>query len=118
MDSKTLIVGVLALVIGVGGGYVLASGKSTTAPTVNNTATHETAADDMLADLQSKSGEEFEVAFMDEMIIHHQSAIDMARMVPQKTSRPELVKLSNDIITAQTSEIQMMQQWKSQWFGQ
>lgn len=117
MDSKTLIVGLLALVIGVGGGYAFASGKTAPTPVNNTTATHETNTGDMMANLQSKTGAEFEMAFIDEMTTHHQSAIDMARLVPQKTSRPELLKLSNDIITAQTSEIQMMGQWKTSWFG-
>ncbi len=65
----------------------------------------------------NKSGVAFEQAFLDEMIIHHEGAVLMAQMVLQKTQRPELVQLANDIITAQTREITMMREWKKEWFG-
>jgi len=68
-------------------------------------------------DIEGKSGEEFEKAFIDEMIVHHEGAVDMAEMLLQKTKRPELVKLGNDIINAQTSEIEMMKEWRQVWFN-
>ena len=51
------------------------------------------------------------------MIVHHEGAVDMAEMLLQKTKRPELVKLGNDIINAQTSEIEMMKEWRQVWFN-
>jgi len=50
------------------------------------------------------------------MVIHHQGAIDMANQVLKTSKRPELIQLANDIITAQTKEIDMMQAWKKTWF--
>ncbi len=116
MNSKNnvVIVGIVALLIGLGGGYVMAGGRDTASTT--STAQHG-ASGDMMAGLESKTGADFEMAFMDEMIVHHQSAIDMAKLIPSRTNRPELLKLGTDIITAQTSEIQMMRQWLTQWFG-
>lgn len=73
--------------------------------------------DDMSADLRGKTGDEFDKAFLDEMIVHHQGAIDMAKHVQATSKRPELLKLANDIITAQTGEIELMTQWRSTWFG-
>lgn len=70
----------------------------------------------MNAEIKGKTGAEFEKAFLSEMIVHHQGAVEMAQTVLQKTTRPELVKLANDIITAQNSEITMMQQWQRAWF--
>lgn len=63
-----------------------------------------------------KAGTEFEEAFIDDMIIHHEGALRMAALVPQKTDRPELLKLSSDIIDAQTREIELLRQWKAEWF--
>ena len=73
--------------------------------------------DDMNAGLVGKTGDDFDKAFIDEMIVHHQGAIDMAEMVITTSMRPELVKLANDIIVAQTNEIEMMSKWRAEWFA-
>lgn len=75
------------------------------------------ASDPMTESLQRLTGQEFETKFMQEMIVHHQSAIDMAKLVPANTKRSELLKLSQDIITAQTKEISDMTSWLSSWLN-
>ncbi len=75
------------------------------------------ASDPMTESLQKLTGQEFETKFMQNMIVHHQSAIDMAKLVPTNTKRPELLKLSQDIITAQTKEISDMAGWLSSWYN-
>jgi uncharacterized protein (DUF305 family) len=40
----------------------------------------------------------------------------MAHMVLTQSKRPELITLANNIITAQTTEITMMKNWKKEWF--
>jgi uncharacterized protein (DUF305 family) len=72
--------------------------------------------DAMTAGLQNKSGDEFDKTFLDEMIVHHQGAIDMAELVLQKSNRPELKQLANEIITAQTKEIGQMESWLQEWY--
>lgn len=72
----------------------------------------------MMAGLQGKTGDEFDKAFLSGMILHHEGAVAMAQVVLKTSKRPELIKLANDIISAQTSEIQMMKTWQSTWFGQ
>jgi uncharacterized protein (DUF305 family) len=71
----------------------------------------------MMAGLEGKTGDTFDKAFLSEMIIHHQGAVDMAQAVLATSKRPELLKLSRDIITAQTQEINMMKEWQKKWFG-
>lgn len=52
------------------------------------------------------------VDFAAMMIPHHQSAIDMAKAyLASGENNPELVKLSNEIIAAQESEIAFLKGW-------
>lgn len=71
---------------------------------------------DMMSELEGKKGDEFDQAFLSEMIVHHEGAVVMAQAVLQNSKRPELIKLANDIIKAQTSEIEMMKGWLTSWF--
>jgi uncharacterized protein (DUF305 family) len=73
--------------------------------------------DAMGKNLEGKTGSDFDSAFLEEMIPHHLGAIDMARMVLATSKRPELIKMANDIITAQQKEIDMMREWERTWFG-
>lgn len=73
--------------------------------------------DAMTQSLKALSGAEFETKFMQEMIAHHMSAIDMAKLVPTNTKRPELLKLSQDIISAQNKEISDMTGWLASWYS-
>src|SRR3972149_344484 len=44
--------------------------------------------------------------------------IEMAKLIPSRTDRAELTKLGEDIISAQSKEIEMMQDWSQEWFGE
>ncbi len=70
---------------------------------------------DMNKALEGKTGDAFDQAFLSEMIVHHQGAVEMAQKVLEVSKRPELIKLANDIITAQNKEIEMMKGWQSAW---
>ncbi|HEY4515339.1 MAG TPA: DUF305 domain-containing protein [Candidatus Paceibacterota bacterium] len=57
---------------------------------------------------------DFDRDFIREMIPHHQMAVMMASMLIGSTERPEMKKLGNDIIAAQTREIEQMRGWYTQ----
>lgn len=59
----------------------------------------------------------YDLRFIDAMIPHHQGAIDMAEDLTMNTQRPELRKLADDIIKAQTAEIEQMRAWRAAWSG-
>jgi uncharacterized protein (DUF305 family) len=68
------------------------------------TADHEsTSMANMSAQLRNKSG------------VHHQGAIDMAELIPARAKHDEIKQLGEAIISAQTKEIQDMQQWQKDW---
>lgn len=70
---------------------------------------------DMTTSLKSKTGDDFDKAFISEMIAHHQGAIDMANLAQQNAKHDEIKNLAKDIVTAQTKEIDEMTSWQSQW---
>lgn len=55
--------------------------------------------------------------FIEQMIPHHEDAITMAKLALEKTKRPEIRNLSQNIIKAQDSEIVQMTQWYQDWYG-
>jgi len=60
----------------------------------------------------------FDQEFIAEMIPHHQMAIMMAQMLERSTDRPEMKQLAQDIIEAQTREVELMRVWSRQWYGE
>ena len=52
-----------------------------------------------------------DVKFMQGMIGHHQQAIEMAALLPTRTSRDDMKLLAKRIEVSQLDEIQMMQVW-------
>ncbi len=118
--NNVLIIGLITLLLGLVIGYFVGTsnpngmmGYNTNAPTAMHGAVSG-----MMESLEGKTGEALDIAFLNGMIIHHQGAVEMATVLLQSTKRPELVKLGNDIITAQTQEIGMMKQWSKDWFNQ
>ena len=68
------------------------------------------------ADIESlKNSANFDEAFLQEMIPHHQVAVMMARMLLSGTNRPEMKQLAQDIINAQEQEIDQMRSWLEEW---
>lgn len=70
---------------------------------------------DMTANLSGKAGDDFDKAFLSEMIAHHQGAVDMAKLASTQAKHQEVKDLANNIIAAQTSEIARMEQWQKSW---
>lgn len=52
-----------------------------------------------------------DVDFQKSMIPHHQGAIDMAKIALQFAKDPEVLKLAQDVVTAQENEIAFMTGW-------
>lgn len=125
MENKNTIYIVVALVLGVLVGYLIwgtRGGERSMHMMPDGTMMHDedmsmgAMMHDMMSELEGKKGDEFDKAFLSEMIVHHEGAVVMAEAVLENSKRPELIKLANDIIKAQTSEIEMMKSWLASWF--
>jgi len=72
--------------------------------------------DAMNASLEKLKGAEFEASFLQQMIQHHRSGVEMAKMVADHTQRAELRQLAEKIISAQEQEIEQMTKWLTDWY--
>ncbi|MEK7059144.1 MAG: DUF305 domain-containing protein [Patescibacteria group bacterium] len=83
---------------------------------VSSVSSHdEMSMSQMTEQLKSKTGDEFDKAFVEMMISHHEGAVDMAELIPSRAKHDELKKMGDDIISAQTKEIADMKQWQQDW---
>lgn len=67
--------------------------------------------------LDRLSGAEFEMAFMQMMIRHHEGAIREANKCLDRAYHTELEGLCQNIIATQSAEIQQLQTWLCDWYG-
>jgi uncharacterized protein (DUF305 family) len=60
--------------------------------------------------------EPFDRAFIDNMIPHHESAIEMANAALKESENPEIREIGRAIVDAQEKEIAQMQRWREEWY--
>ncbi len=60
---------------------------------------------------------EYDQSFIDQMVTHHQAAIDMAKVAQRKGEHAEIKTLATDIVSAQDGEITKMKAWRKAWYG-
>src|SRR5215217_2057895 len=71
----------------------------------------------MMMDPQQLANQKpFDEAFIDAMIPHHQSAIEMSQVALENSDNPKIKDLAQNIISAQQREIEQMTQWREQWY--
>ncbi|MEG4224781.1 DUF305 domain-containing protein [Microcoleus sp. N9_B2] len=59
----------------------------------------------------------YDLRFIDGMTVHHQGAVNMAKEVLNKSKRPEMKKIANEMIAAQNREINQMKEWRKAWYA-
>jgi uncharacterized protein (DUF305 family) len=72
----------------------------------------------MARQMVMENGKYSDKAFIDAMIPHHQSAIEMAEVAYEKSKNPRIKELAENIMSAQKREIEQMKQWRKDWFPQ
>lgn len=130
MNKDIIIAGLIMLIVGLGIGYAVSGGISDSDSRIkagshmmsdgslmgDGNMDMQGSMEGMMEGLEGKTGDAFDRAFLEEMIVHHEGAVLMAETLLKNTKRPELQKLGSEIITAQTGEIQMMKVWLESWY--
>ena len=129
MNTNNTLMGfvVLALVIGGFAGFHLGKGKdglSGMHKMPDGSMMHQenmTTVDmmaSMNAELSGKTGDDFDKAFLNEMIMHHEGAVGMAKAALTNANHQEIKDLALTIISAQNQEISQMKEWLKTWYNQ
>lgn len=117
MNTKIILAAVVGIIVGVGGVLAFDRGEISPVATTGTPSHMQQSNDSMMAELDGRQGDEFDRAFLEQMIVHHQGAIQMAEAALQNTKRDEIKQLSREIISAQNTEIKMMREWQASWYG-
>lgn len=72
----------------------------------------------MIARMAAMPAQEFEMEFLKMMIRHHWKAVVMATKCIDKAFHPELEGLCEDIVIAQSAEIEQLRTWLCDWYGE
>lgn len=134
--NTSIIIAVIALIVGLGIGYSLNGSKAPEQKmAANNSGMHmmpdgsmmgnssqKMDMADMMAsmndELKGKTGDEFDKAFISEMIVHHEGAVEMAELALTNAKHQEIKDLAKAIISAQNKEIGDMKNWQKAWYNQ
>jgi uncharacterized protein (DUF305 family) len=130
MKKENIMVGIIGLLIGViitgfaagqavnnnNTGMMRMMGMDTDSQQQQTATSHDTMSmADMTEQLKNKTGDDFDKAFVEMMISHHEGAVDMAELIPARAKHSEIKTLGEAIISAQTKEIAEMKQWQKDW---
>lgn len=58
----------------------------------------------------------YDLQFIDTMTMHHQGAVDMAKIALTKSQNADLKKFAQKIIDDQNQEIGQMKEWREKWY--
>lgn len=117
MINKPLLTAIIGFILG--GLLVSVVATTQSQPQQSTTGTKHDMGDmtmsGMTSSLVGKTGDGYDSAFIQEMIEHHEGAVEMAKLSASRAKHDEIKKLSQDIITAQEKEIAQMKQWQANW---
>lgn len=118
METKPLLYGLIGFFIG--GLLVSVAATAFSEPSQENSkdtgsSVKSMTMDDMTAEIKNKKNDEYDKAFIANMIAHHVGAVEMAKLSAANAKHDEIKALSEEIIAAQEKEIIEMRQWQKDW---
>lgn len=112
METKPLLYGLIGFFLG---GLIVSIAATTFEKPQAHTSRDEISMGQMTDSLKNKTGDEYDKAFIEHMIAHHEGAVDMAKLSASNAKHEEIKALSNNIINSQSNEIDQMKQWMVDW---
>src|SRR5262245_23292269 len=67
--------------------------------------------DEELAEQADPAYTAADVSFVQNMIPHHQQALEMIALIPERSSNPDLPKMAERMEISQTDEIKLLEDW-------
>lgn len=107
METKPLLFGIAGLLLG---GLIV----SLAASTLNKPA-DTTTQSDIKSSFENKTGEDFDRLFLDHMILHHEDAVDIAKLAEKQAEHEEVKTMAKNIMNSQQKEIEQMKVWQTEW---
>lgn len=65
-----------------------------------------------------EEGKPFDLQFIDQMIPHHEGALMSSEHMISNSKRPEMRHLYENIQKSQSEQIEQMQEWREEWYGE
>jgi len=126
MKQNTILIAVVALLIGGIGGYMIADKDDYGMKGLDHSMMQSDDGDGDQMPMGNMMGMDHsammvssEREFVVGMIPHHQEAVDTANEVLARGgSTPEIRTLAQEIVTAQETEIAMLKEWHLAWYGE
>lgn len=117
METKSLLYGLIGFFAGglIVSLVAMANNEPNYSGMMNDSANGEMTMSMMTDRLEQKTGDAYDEAFISYMIMHHQAAIDMAKLSKEQAKHDEVKSLSQDILSTQSKEIGQMKQWQARW---
>ena len=112
MRSRTLAIAVVGLTGIVG---ACAPDEDSTVAAPSETETDRGAIDDTGGEGEEASHNEADVAFAQMMIPHHEQAVEMSQLAPDRAEDEQVLELAEQIEAAQAPEIEEMTGWLEDW---
>lgn len=118
METKPLLYGLVGFFIG---GFIVSVAATTFEKPVSeqsktvSSSVSDMSMSDMVDEIKNKTGDEYDKAFIEGMIAHHEGAVEMAKLSATNAKHAEIKELSEAIISAQQKEIKQMKQWQIDW---
>lgn len=84
---------------------------------MNHSSMSHAMGDSGLKSLRAKTGKDFDIAFLSQMIAHHEAAVQMAKQALSTATKPETKAEAQKVIDSQSKEITQMTGWLKSWYG-
>lgn len=112
---STVLAVALIVAIGVYGLTRNSGDKPYTRSATEQTSSKEVEESSTYKEYAAMKGEMYDRNFIANMIVHHQGAVDMAKLAQANAQHQELKVMADDIIAAQEKEISTLRSWQQAW---